>query len=179
MNSSFYEIYQQEIKRNWFCRLIFTSFNFLFRLNSTVKRATLFDKEIKELGISQASVNFLNFLKIKLRVTGGEKLEQNTGYLFFGNHPTLIDPIAMITVIADNQMKFFSGANILKIGPNFARHIFPVKNMQEENGKKRKEIFIYWIYPLFFKSLVEYWGREEAVRYNRLQVEKAADFLAS
>jgi hypothetical protein len=179
MNFSFYETYQKEVKKNCLCRLIFTCFNFLFRLNSTIKRSILFDQEIKKLGISQASANFLDFLKIRLQVTGRTKLEKNTGYLFFGNHPTLIDPIAMMTVIADDQMKFFSGANVLKIGPNLARHIFPIKNMQEKNGKKRKEILIDWIYTLFFKSLVEYWEREKAIKHNRFQVEKAADFLAS
>lgn len=177
-NSSFSKIYQHDIKSNFFNRSVFNSLNLFLSLDKIMTQVDKFDNWIFSEGISRASAKFLESLDINLKVKGLEKITNQDSYLFMGNHPSLTDPIAVIAALGCDEIKFFSDENVLKVGPHFSRHIFPIKNMQRINGKRKKGTLIRWIYCLFLRSLIEYGDREKAIIHNRVQVEKAADFLA-
>ena len=178
MRSSFSKIYQRDIKYNFVNRSIFDSLNLFLSLDKAIAQVDKYDNLISTKGISRASAKFLKSLDINLKVKGLKKIRNQDSYLFLGNHPTLIDPMAVIAALGRDEIKIFSGENISKIGPNFSKYIFPIRNMQRINGKRKKGNLLDWIYCLFLRSLVEYWDRKRAIIHNRAQVEKAADFLA-
>lgn len=177
-NQSFYEIYKKDKQNSWFSRLAFSCFNLLFSLDKTMEKIPLFDKWIKIYGLEPASSKFLSSLKIKVERVGFKRLNNKNAYLIFGNHPTLIDPLVVLSVIKQDNTQIVAGDNVTKIGPNFSKYIFPIKNLQIIDNKPRKVILLDWLYPIFFKSIAEYHKREDALTYNRNQTNKAADFLA-
>lgn len=179
MTSNFFYLYKKDISSNPLRGAMVDCLNLLFSLNDGAWQIAFFDKRISKDGICKASLKFLKFLKINIKQVGLRRLRDQDGYLIFGNHPMFLDPLLMITAIGNDEIKFFGSEIVLKAGHNFSRHIFPIRNLQTVNGKRRRQhLWDDWLFSLFLPSLGEYWERKGALIHNRRQVEKAAEFLA-
>lgn len=180
MGADFFDLYRKDRNSHFSKRLLFNFVNLFFCLDEVAKKVAIFDKEISEKGISQASFNFLASLKVKIEPIGFKKLKDEEGYLIFGNHPTFLDPFLVFATLGWDKIKFFAGEGVLKIGPNFSKHIFPIKNLQTVVGKRRKQhVWDDWLFKYFLVSLDNYYERDQAVIFNQKQIDRAADFLGS
>lgn len=175
----FFNLYKKEASSSPFKKLVLRCVNPLFPIDELAKKTADFDKQIGEEGIRLASLKLLKYLEVKVKPVGLKKLNNQNAYLIYGNHPTLLDLLSIIGVVGDDGIKFLAGEGALKIGPNFSKHIFPTKNFQTVNGRRKgRRPWDDW-YLIFFPNLIKgYCERKKARSHNRKQIEKAALFLA-
>ena len=179
MKPNFFDLYKKDAYSNPLKELFVSCLNIFFPLDALAQKIPFFDKLIEKEGIGKTASELLKYLKIKITTNNLKKLDKKSGYLIFGNHPMFLDPILILTVIKEDKMKFLGLKFILKIGSNFAKHVFPIQNLQIVNGKRRKKhLWDDWFFKFFLPSLGECNLREKAVVFNREQVEKSAQFLA-
>lgn len=179
MKTNFFELYKKDAYSNPLKGLVVSCLNIFFPLDALAEKVPFFDQLIEKKGINQAALKMLKDLKINLQISGLKKIDQQSSYLIFGNHPMFLDPILILAAVQDEGIKFLGLKFILKIGSNFSKHVFPIQNLQLVNGKRRKRyVWDDWFFKFFLPFLGECDSREKAIIFNREQVEKSAEFLA-
>lgn len=178
MTSNFYDLYLKDSRSNPFKNFALRGLNAFLSINQVAEKITFFDEQIANKGLNNAALKLLGAFKVRVNSVGLGKLENQNAYLIYGNHPTFLDPLLILTALGLDEIKLFASVVVLKIGPNFSRHVFPIKNLQTAAGKRRKQhLWDDWLFKIF-PSMAEYCDREKAIIDNLKQVEKAADFLA-
>lgn len=179
MGISFYDLFKKNVNSNLIFKAVFNFLNLFLSIDETIKKVAYFDKQIPKDGVCKVCFKFLQYLKINIQTAGLTNVKSQNGYLFFGNHPMILDPISIIVLLKLDHIKLVATEYALKIAPNFAKHIFPIKNQQTVNGKKRKRHpWDNWPLLFFLGSSIGYCEREKAIAFNQKQIEKAAQFLS-